>query len=189
MVTVTLPADKIPMYALSFYEKVARADVEKVAASRYLELLRRHFRSAVAPRHGTAQRLNAVPTGYWSNPTTYTQLQGNEITITKPGIARALGPVTIRPTQAKALTLPIAALAYGKRVADLRHTLGKPIFRPKGTRLLAYQEDDGTLKPLYALVGKVTQPQDATLLPPEETVHTALQDALKITLAALAQNI
>ena len=189
MVTVTLPAEKIPMYALSFYEKVARADVEKVAASRYLELLRRHFRSAVAPRHGTAQRLNAVPTGYWANPTTYTQLQGNEITITKPGIARALGPVTIRPKRGKALTLPIAALAYGKRVADLRHTLGKPIFRPKGTRLLAYQEDDGSLKPLYALVGKVTQPQDATLLPPEETVHTALQDALKITFAALAQNI
>ena len=71
-------------------------------------------------------------------------------------------------------------------MADLRHALGKPIFRPKGTRLLAYQEDDGTLKPLYALVGKVTQPQDATLLPSEETVHTALQDALKIYLATLA---
>jgi hypothetical protein len=154
-------------------------EISKIAATRYLELLRRHFRQEVVHRHTSAGRLGASPTGYWANPTTYTELQGETITITKPGIARALREVVIRPRHSRALTLPLHAMAYGKRVADLRHTLGKAIYRPKGARILAYNDDSG-LVPLYALVGQVRQPQDPTLLPSEDMVHHAISDAISI---------
>lgn len=187
MITLSLDAAKLSGLLARLSERARSGDLARVAASRYLELLRRHFRSSVANRHATANRLGATPTGYWANPTAYTRLQGNEITITKPGIRRALGPITLKPRRAKALTLPLSALAYGKRIADLRHTLNKPIFRPKGTRILAFREDDGSLRPLYALAAKASLPQDPSLLPPQETVHQALQDALESYLATLVR--
>ncbi|MGN0886656.1 MAG: hypothetical protein ACI4RT_06625 [Candidatus Spyradenecus sp.] len=85
MVTLSINAAKLPGLLSAISERARSGDLARVAASRYLELLRRHFRSA---------------------------------------------------------------LAYGKRLADLRRALNKPIFRPKGTRILAFREDDGSFQPL-----------------------------------------
>lgn len=183
---ITIHADETERAARQYVERVNRADLVKLVGARLLELLRRHFRDNVSKRHDTANRLKAMPTAYWGNPTTYTRFEGDTITISKPGIGRALHNVTIRPKNGRALTLPIAALAYGKRVGDLAHTLGTPIFRPKGTRILAYRDDDGKVSPLYALVSEVEQPHDPTLLPSESVTTQALQEAIRLYLATLA---
>ena len=189
MVSLTIPAKHLPEWMLAFSRHLRPENLVKIACTRYLELLRRHFRATVTPRHHTAHKLGAMPTGYWANPTTYTALNGNEIQVTKPGISRALGPVTIRPKRAKAITIPLSALAYGKRVADLRYSLGKPIFRPKGASILAYRSEDGKVEPLYALAGQVEQPKDASLLPSDETVHASIADAFDIHLSMISRQI
>ena len=59
--------------------------------------------------------------------------------------------------RARALTIPIHWLAYGKRVGELQRTM--TVYRPKGTNILA-TNINGVLTPLYVLKAAVTLPQD-----------------------------
>lgn len=61
----------------------------------------------------------------------------------------------IRAKNARALTIPIHRLAQGKRASRLEDE-GYDLFRPKGTNILA-TEQNGELIPLYALVKSVRQ--------------------------------
>ncbi len=190
MVTIKLKEGDIGPWLMRFAERVSPRNLTRVASDRTFELIRRHLRSDVANRHKTANRLNATPTGHWANPTGYTHLaeQGNaaEITISRPGIARAVRDVTIRPKRGRAITIPMHALAYGRRPAEFEQNTGKALFRPKGSRILATTDKSGKITPMYLLSGAAFQKQDPTLLPGDDTVTRALHDALKIEIEASA---
>jgi hypothetical protein len=67
------------------------------------------------------------------------------------------GPIVA--TNAKALTIPIAPEAEGKRAAEFELG-GRELFVPKGTHVLGYSDDEGQFHALFVLV-KRTKPQRA----------------------------
>lgn len=88
-----------------------------------------------------------------------------------PGLQRAFGPMTITPRRARALTIPINAVSYAKTVAELRDE-GHQIFRVPGTEILAETiNEEGDIRPLYALKRRVTIPQDRELLPSSRDIE------------------
>lgn len=181
-VTVTLRTEQVGPWMLRFREGVSPRLLTKAAGGALYQLIVKHMDEDVTRRHATAHRLNATPTGHWESPETYVHLkdgQGNaEVTITKPGIARAVRDVTIRPRVTKALALPMHALAYGKRPAEMEQDTGRRLFRPKGSRVLAAAKPDGKgLDVMYLLSGAVFQKKDPTLLPKEGAITFALERA------------
>lgn len=194
-VTLTLSEAQAMKWLARFRRDLNPKRLVEVAGRRWHTLLLRHFRAEVATRHATAQRLGATPTKHWANPTSYVHYTKGgteaEIAITRPGIARAVRDVTLRPRVARALALPIHRLSYGLRPAEAEQKLGLKLFRPKGTRLLVAARKDrrGNEKAwdiLYVLSGAVFQKRDPTLLPPEDAVLTALTDAVQIESEAIA---
>lgn len=108
-----------------------------------------------------------------------------------PGLSRAFRPLTITPKNAKALTIPLHKISYAKRVADLRNE-GHEIFRPKGTNILAEEVSVGRgkkkrteLRPLYALIKRVTLPQDSGLLPTPNEINDWAYDTVENYIDAL----
>jgi len=148
-------------------------------------LVRNHFQRYAPRNHKTATRLGATPTGFiyplaFNNTTRESDASGAAVVIRSDpannfdarALRRAYGPLTIKPRNKKALTIPVHPLAYGRSVADLPASLA--LFRPrkKGgekSNVLA-ANIDGKVTPLYVLVRSATIPQDETLLPTNEEV-------------------
>jgi hypothetical protein len=139
-----------------------------------------YLRRLAEDRHDTAKALGAQPTGFLG--TAAEKVAGSDaltadsdaatLTIDHPGMRRAFGPVTISPTSAKSLAIPIHAIAYGKRAAFLWNQLS--LFIPKGCNFIAMKGPDGkSIIPLYVLVRSLTQKQDRTLLPSDEEFEGA----------------
>jgi hypothetical protein len=134
----------------------------------------KHLQEIAHTRHATAERLGATPTGFWADaaekvesPDALSAWENEAIlSIPHPGARRAFEDVTITPTTAKALAIPIHAIAYGHRAAELWDAMA--LFIPKGTNVIAMKDPDGGILPLFALCRSVTQPQDRTLLPSDE---------------------
>ena len=151
----------------------SRAELFSVAGKAVLNHVQRHIRSYMRTKHTTAHMLGARPRGHYEKGAAAINMSadasGAEVRIPIPGLRRAWEDVTIRPGPGKrALTLPRAALAYGRTVAEVK-ALGWKVFRPKGTNwLMGTQGDDkATLTLLYTLVGGVVQRRDPSLLPPQ----------------------
>ena len=132
-------------------------------------LVRSHlFR--IAPRHHiSAHRLGATPTGHIEKGARATHFTASpdsaEVIIPIAGLSRAFRPLTITPRTANALTLPVSAHSYGKRVGELRAN-GWNIFRPKGKDTLwGKLQDEDDAVPLYVLKKRVQLKQDRSLLP------------------------
>lgn len=148
----------------------SRAEVYSVAGRAVMNHVQRHIRSYMRTKHATAHMLGARPTGHYEKGaaaiTMTADQSGAEVRIPIPGLRRAWEDVQIRPGPGKqALTLPRAAIAYGRTVAEVR-ALGWTVFRPKGTNwLMGTKGDDKTPTLLYTLVGGVVQRRDPSLLP------------------------
>ena len=119
-------------------------------------------------------------------------VQGNNVyvSINIPGITRALHAVVIRPIEAKMLAIPISPEVYGMqpREYNIRFPKGHPeaLFRPKnGKSFLAKKGNNGQLVVMYYLRDMVKQPQDRTLLPPDEQMDKAINDSLHDALFAI----
>lgn len=165
---------------------------EMVLAAGYevQSLTGRHLRSIALSRHATAQRLGAKPTNHWAPAAE--KVEGSDalstvsggvtnalavLRVRHPGISRAFKDITVRPTKAKALTIPIHALAYGKRAGELRAQYNTFILGGKenstGRSVIAMQNGKDEVIPLYVLVRSAKIPQDRTLLPTEEELSEA----------------
>lgn len=137
-----------------------------------------HVAKIAATRHGTAERLGAAPTNFYAQAAEKVASAGAlssgpaeaVLTINHPGFLRAFQNVKITPRTAKALTIPIHALSYGKRAGSLWDTLN--LFIPRGKRIIA-ATIGGVLTPLYVLCKSVTQKQDRSLLPSDEQFQAA----------------
>ena len=148
----------------------SRAEVNSVAGRAVMNHVQRHIRSYMRTKHTSAHMLGARPTGHYEKGaaaiTMTADQSGAEVRIPIPGLKRAWEDVVIRPGPGKrALTLPRAAVAYGRTVAEVR-ALGWTVFRPKGTNwLMGSHEGDKSATLLYTLVGGVVQRRDPSLLP------------------------
>lgn len=188
-ITITIPAERLAGWHRRWVERITPGLLAKAGADALQRLVMRHLQQVARTRHATAQRLGATPTGFWSGAAQEVRLQAHasdaEVSVTHPGIARALRDVIIRPRRAKALTIPLRAEAYGKRPREFANLSGAALFRPKGTRILA-TEEGGKLTPMYALCASVTQKRDPTLLPDPKTIDDALARAALNALDAAA---
>lgn len=142
------------------------------------ETLRDHLRRYAVTHHVTAYRLGVRPTGNLEDArfSHVSNADRASVEIHAMGIRRALGPVEIRPKNRRALTIPLAAIAYGRRVSELARYF--PVFRPKGRNYLAVKDPkSGRITPVYLLVRRATLPHEPRLLPPVETLRANCRDA------------
>lgn len=155
---------------------------------------RQYIRAIAAHTHKTAERLGAAPTNYLVKRADLTESShdAGKATITVNGaiFRRALGPVTVRATRAKYLTIPGTAAAYGKSAREFndlriaffgqgRMALVKAEQSSLGTRARAgFDTERNTRRPPLQDAGRgdvyfwlkksVLVPQDRALLPDEQ---------------------
>lgn len=152
-----------------------RAELNAGAAARMWMDVRAHLRRYAQSHHATARRLGAQPTGHLEQAAATTTHSSDAkeatVTVSSPGIRRAFGSLIIKPRRARALTIPVHALAYGRRVAEVSRT--HRVFRLPKTNVLA-ADIDGNVTALYVLKAAVTLPQDRSILPSDkELVRSA----------------
>lgn len=145
------------------------AELNREIAAEISETVRDHLRSYALSHHATADRLGATRTGNLEDAAVEasSDATGATVTVAALGIRRALGPVEIRPKGKQALTIPVAAIAYGRKVSYLE-SHGIEVFRPKGKNYLATTEGSGKdakLVPLYILAKRATLKHEPDLLP------------------------
>lgn len=150
------------------------------AATRLTADIRAHVRGVGQSHHKTASALGASPTGHLQKAAASVHKveigDAYGVSIESPGFKRVFNPLIIRAKKAKALTIPVHAWAYGKRVSEVARTMN--VFKVKN--ILA-TDHGGTFTPLYALKKSVTIPQDRTLLPSnEELIKSAKQGYLAV---------
>jgi hypothetical protein len=148
------------------------------------EETREHLQELALTRHTTAQRLGAEPTGHLgqaaraveATPLT-TDASGATMTINHPGLTRAFRDVTIVPVNAQFLTIPINALAYGRRVGEFG---GRVVLLKEGGHRETSERKRKPIPldlPVYYLVRSVTQHQDRSLLPSDAEWEDAAREA------------
>lgn len=174
MADITVNIDTPQLDAISRrLEPSARAELHREIAAEISETVRGHLRRYALTHHATASRLGAWPSGNLEDARVdaASYSSGATVTVAALGIRRALGPVTIRPRTKAALTIPVAALAYGRSVAHLK-SHGYNIFRPKGKNYLAYKENPKSQfsTVLYILAKQATLKHEPDLLPSRETL-------------------
>ena len=176
----------------------SRAELFSVAGAAVKNAVQRHIRGYMRTKHHSANALGARPTGHYEKGaaaiTMSADSSGAEVRIPIPGLRRAREDVEIRPGPGKDfLTLPKAAIAYGRKVAEVR-ALGWKVFRPaaQGAHMtqksprryseyqniyLGYKGDEAPTL-LYTLVGGVVQRRDPSLLPPQGEIAATGWDAI-----------
>ena len=169
-ISVTFQSNYVVDAVMGALRPESRAEVNSVAGRAVMNHVQRHIRSYMRTKHTSAHMLGARPTGHYEKGaaaiTMTADQSGAEVRVPIPGLRRAWEDVEIRPGPGKrALTLPRAAIAYGRTVAEVR-ALGWTVFRPKGTNwLMGSHEGDKSATLLYTLVGGVVQRRDPSLLP------------------------
>lgn len=158
-------------------------------------LTREHITRASATRHKTAARLGAPVTGYLEKLATGSESvrgQGSpgRVRLTLQGeiFKRAFSQVTVTAKQAKMLTIPWSAPAYGRRAGEFEDLF---VFKSKrGAAFLARRIDKSKIEFLYLLKKSVILPQDRGLLPSDAdflaVVEKAAQRHVEAELARLA---
>ena len=160
---------------------------EAGAYSLYVAVMR-HVHAYARTHHESASRLGAQPTGHFEDAVDSISYgpDGNgaaAVTIPIPGFARVFGNLTITPRNAKALTIPINSISYGRRAGEVRHlgfTLSKFGKKEGGQDgvLYGYRDGDDHIEPLYALKRRVTLRQDRSMLPSDGDMTKAAQDGM-----------
>ena len=150
-------------------EPGARAELYQEIAAKVQQTVQRHLRRYALAHHKTASGLGAMPTCNLEDATVEatSDSSGATVTVAALGIRRALGPLTITAKDKAALTIPVAAMAYGRTVDYLKKQ-GVEIFRPKGKNYLMTTEGkgkDAKAVPLYILAKRATLKHEPELLP------------------------
>ena len=159
----------------------ARAELHREIAAEISETVRDHLRSYALSHHERATELGSRPTGNLEDAKVeaFSDSDGATVTVAALGIRRALGPLEIRPKNKQALTIPVAAISYGRSVAYLK-AHGIDVFRPKGKDYLAYKENPKSQfsTVIYILARRATLKHEPDLLPrKEELAANALEAA------------
>ncbi len=156
-----------------------------------------HFTTLAETRHATADRLGGTQTGYIADlaqnfdqvGTITVDDSGLEIAMRHPVISRAFHDVTIRPVAAKALTIPVNGLAYGRSPREFAGQLFIYVNKTTHDAFLALRTQNKGERPtlMYLLAREVTQKQDRTLFPSESNLATAGAIGIRKELKAIRQ--
>lgn len=157
-------------------------DVQNTLMGKVTTAVYKLFVSAVErnakSRHSTAQHFGAKPTGHW-DPTkvkkSNTEKEGL-VQVFIEGAQRAYDNLYISPKRVQALTIPISAIAYGHRAADVKAS-GWTLFSKKGI-LWGRRDEDKQPTALYYLAAGAFQHQDQSLLPRTSDITQAAQRAI-----------
>lgn len=138
------------------------------------------------PTHGTGRRV----TQWWRHIETAWQVKsivGNRATLENDaiGFSHKITGGTIRAKRKKFLTIPIDPRAHGLTAKEFSQKVS-PLFRVKN--ILAMQEDDGTVKGIFALKKSVTQKPWPNALPPEPQYVNAFLAGVLDSLIADIEN-
>lgn len=205
---VTFQSNYVADAVMGVLRPESRAGLYSIAGRAVMNQVQRHIRSYMRSKHHTANSLGARPTGHYEKGaaaiTTSADSSGAEVRIPIPGLRRAWEDMPIRPGPGKDfLTLPKAAIAYGRKVKEVR-ALGWKVFIPaaSGAKMtqksprrfteyqhiyLGYRDDDPPTL-LYTLVDGVVQRRDPSLLPSQGEIAATGADAiLKQVQKAVAQ--
>ena len=168
-----------------------RHQLFSAAAAAVSNLVRRHIAADAPRRHVHALTDGAgARTGFMEKAARKTvfhaDAQHGEVVIPSPGFGRAFHDVTIVPTHGAALTLPIHASSYGKRVKEMT-SMGWRMFRPNGKNVLFGSRDGEEEIPLYILKRQVQQRQDRSLLPSDSAIQTTAARAMMSAIQAAAR--
>ena len=155
-------------------EPGARAELHQEIAAEIQQTVQGHLRRYALAHHKTASGLGARPTGNLEDAKVEatSDSDGATVTVAALGIRRAMGPLEIRPRNKLALTIPVAAIAYGRSVAYLK-AHGVDVFRPKGKNYLAYKENPKSQfsTVIYILAKRATLKHEPGLLPGQEELE------------------
>lgn len=197
-ISVTFQSNYVVDAVMGALRPESRAELYSVAGRAVMNQVQRHIRSYMRSKHHTANSLGARPTGHYQKGaaaiTMSADSSGAEVRIPIPGISRAYGDVEIRPGPGKDfLTLPKAAIAYGRKVAEVREA-GWKVFRPAASgakmtqksprRFTEYQHvylgyrDGNPPTLLYTLVDGVVQRRDPSLMPSQGEIAATGADAV-----------
>ena len=150
-----------------------------------------HVRTIAGGRHRTASRLGAMPTGHLAEGAENIRMEKEGaravVVVPIPGITRAFGDLHIRPTNKKALTIPINAVSYGVRASDLSDSgwslFTLPARQGPGTGIL-FGRRAGTQSTvaLYLLRASADIPQDRGLMPSDEEMGAAMSYGVRMAI-------
>lgn len=163
----------------------SRVGMHKAIADVAVETTAEYLRGIAPARHRTATDLGATPTGALSKAAERVTGSATEkaatVHVVGSFFARVFRDVTITPKESRALTIPMHAAAYGKRVGELK-LQGWVFFMPKtkdgkGKRrpILWAENPNGEILPMYVLATSVNQKQDRRLLPSDEAYLAAAE--------------
>ena len=150
-----------------------------------------HVRTIAGGRHRTASRLGAMPTGHLAEGAENIRMEkeGSRavVVVPIPGITRAFGGLHIRPTNRKALTIPINAAAYGVRAPELEdsgwHLFTLPSRQGPGAGILFGRRDGmPSAVALYLLRNSADIPQDRNLMPSDDEMGEAIAYGVKMSI-------
>ena len=123
-------------------------------------------------------------THFWNREvaqkTAYIGIEGSAavVRIGSPAFAQKLFGGRIRARSAKALAIPIAAEAYGKRPRERDDRDQLVVIPRKGKPPLLVKKQSGELRPQYVLKKSVEQKAQPDALPKSQTFWGALNDTL-----------
>jgi len=160
------------------FSRERRGELHNAVGDSVGNLITAHLDMYAGSHHATANRLGATPTRYINKAAQNTSHAADDTGATivikssgdfdARGMHRARRDLEIKPREKQWLTIPLHALAYGRRVKDVKAE-GIAIFRPKGKNILATSKD-GELIALYALVKSARVPRDPDLLPDDDAI-------------------
>ena len=114
---------------------------------------------------------------------------GAAVTIADSRYALKVFGGTVVPREAKALAIPMHALAYARRPAVFEDETGHDLFRPKGKRvLMAEIGENGAPVVIYLLAKSATVPPDPKALPDPGILESACLDQAERHLARALQS-
>jgi hypothetical protein len=155
-------------------------------AGEYLaRCIRNHMRMLAQTRHSSSSKLGAKPSNHFKASDVLEPVVKEDsvnVGITTPGISRAYHDIDIYPKEARALTIPLHADAYGMTARELTDR-GTKLFRIKKNGMpgnVLYKNEDGKIIPMYALTSHVHQVKDPTLMPTDnDMLEQATNGALE----------
>ena len=158
----------------------AQAEITRAGAYSLYVLVRRHVNRYARAHHASADNLGAEHTGHLEEGSrAIVPPTGDVLSIPIPGFQRVFKDLAIAPHTAKALTIPINRVAYGKRAARLESE-GWRLFTvstrgggPGGGILFGRRGEDSAVTALYALTKSVRVRQDRSMLPSDEDMQRA----------------
>lgn len=170
----------------------ARQGLNLACITEVQQLTEEHLHEIAASRHATSGALGAPPSNHWAGAAdkvaSASAIGSDEsagtLTINHPGIGRALHDVTIRPVSAKAIAIPVNALAYAHRPREIWDRYKLFIKRNgKGgssNGVIMRPGPNGIAIAMYVLVRSVTQKQDRSLLPSDAEFQGAASQGARL---------